>query len=515
MGSSPIQRVLVVSFSVVPDASRQGIEIETVLKALAPRFQVDVLTIRTADMGYVERYRRTRMLRVPVGSGSRLEQVEAFRRAVRRQLEGAEYDLIHFRSAYGGVPVCNLKEYLDSKLVFEVALSSSTERGRVSQAVLEGLEADEEYCLSQADLLIARCQSAADALLARGVTCPVAVVPQGVDIDTFDWEPSAPQSLKRIVHVGRLGPGRGIRNLLEAFRELLEYSEANLTLVGPVDEIFSAYLDDALARLGLNPHVNLLGEVDHGELPRVLSMADVCVCPWFPDDDHPLYGSPIKLFEYMACRRAVIAIDTPVIRELLGPRPPVKLVAPENASDLASAMLQLLADDKANRRLAEDGYNLARTQFSASAARRALLTAYEKLFPAGTNVWGHEGVLQRPVSGTYTSQSGSDRFHDTRPHTDGAFNVTVTPTGGIRALGSPPKAEETWIILSPDTNTDAGISRPAALGNPDRSPKGAPDRATDPEFVAAGALLGSALEEPPPDTDPLAKNTDSETDSGP
>lgn len=504
MTSRPIQRVLVVSFSVVPDASRQGVEIETVLKALAPRFQVDVLTIRTADMGYVERYRRTRMLRVPVGSGARLEQVEAFRRAVRRQLEGAEYDLIHFRSAYGGVPVCELREYLDCKLVYEVALSSSTESGRVSQKVLDDLAAEEEYCFAEADLLIVRCQSAADALVGRGVTCPVAVVPPGVDIDTFDWEPSAPLSDHRIVHVGRLGPGRGIRNLLEAFRELLEYSEANLTLVGPVDEIFSAYLDDALARLRIQPHVSLLGEVDHEEIPRILSMADVCVCPWSPGDEHPLYGYPIKLFEYMACRRAVIAMDEPVLRELLGPRPPVKLVAPENASDLASAMLQLLADDKANRRLAEDGYSLVRAQFSASAARRAMLTAYEKLYPTGTNLWGHEGVLQRQVSGTLTSATAeSDRFHDTKPISDGAFNVTVTPTGGFRALGSPPKSGEAWVMLSPDTNTDP------------KMPASVPESATDPQFVAAGELLGSEVEESTPDTNPQGKDTGPEPDSGP
>jgi glycosyltransferase involved in cell wall biosynthesis len=510
MTSSPIQRVLVVSFSVVPDSSRQGIEIETVIKSLAPRFTVDVLSIRTAAMGFVERYRRTRMLRVPVGDGKRLEQVEAFRRAVRRQLEGAEYDLIHFRSAYGGVPICNLKEYLDCKLVYEVALSSSTERGRVSQAVLEELESDEEYCLSQADLLIVRCQSAADALKAKGVLTPMAVVPPGVDIDTFDWEPNAPQSTHRIVHVGRLGPGRGIRNLLEAFRELLEYSEANLTLVGPVEEIFAEYLDDAITRLGIKPHVTLLGEVDHEEIPRIISMADLCVSPWSPSADHPLYGYPTKLFEYMACRRAVIAMDEPVIRELLGPRPPVKLVTPEDASDLASAMLQLLADEKANSRLAEDGYNLVRSQFSAAAARRALLTAYGMLFPAGTNLWGHEDVLKRRPTGTFTSptsQTGSDRFHDTRPHSDGAFNFPVTPTSGIQALGSRPETRETWILLSPDTNTDPGIPR--------SSQDKAQDSTTDPEFVAAGQLLGSEEGESHSDTDPLGKNSDSTPDSGP
>src|SRR5207253_9982232 len=94
-------RTLVVSFSVCPAPDRHGVALLNLLKALAPRQTVDVLSVRGGDLPYVERLHRARMLRVPVGTGPLAEQLEAFRRAVRRQLEGEEYDVVHLRTAWG------------------------------------------------------------------------------------------------------------------------------------------------------------------------------------------------------------------------------------------------------------------------------------------------------------------------------------------------------------------------------------------------------------------------------
>src|SRR5260370_34434300 len=94
-------KLLIVSFSVCPAPDRHGVQLLNVLKALAPRYTVDVLTLRTGTMPFQERFMKTRMLRVPV-VGSLPEQVDMFRRAVRRQLEGEEDEVIHLRSAWGG-----------------------------------------------------------------------------------------------------------------------------------------------------------------------------------------------------------------------------------------------------------------------------------------------------------------------------------------------------------------------------------------------------------------------------
>ena len=94
-------RVLVASFSVCPAPDRQGVQLGHLIKALAPRFEVDVVTLRVGDLAYVDRFHKARMLRVPVGGGGLVEQAEAFGRALRRQLEGEEYDIVHLRTAWG------------------------------------------------------------------------------------------------------------------------------------------------------------------------------------------------------------------------------------------------------------------------------------------------------------------------------------------------------------------------------------------------------------------------------
>src|SRR3972149_5398210 len=95
-------RILVMGFCAVPGPHRAGVQMPHVLRA---RHRVEVLTVRKGDQPYVEQYRKTRMLRVPVPDAPTLQQIEAFRRALRRQLEGAEYDVVHFRDGWSGLPV--------------------------------------------------------------------------------------------------------------------------------------------------------------------------------------------------------------------------------------------------------------------------------------------------------------------------------------------------------------------------------------------------------------------------
>lgn len=468
MNACPIRRVLVVSYSVVPAATRQGVCLESLLKALAPRFEVDVLTVRSAEMGYVERYRRSRMLRVPVGGGSHAERVEAFRRAIRRQLEGAEYDLIHFRSAYGGVPICQLKDYLDCRLVFELGMTSSHASGRLDSASLRTLITEERYCLEHADLVIAESEEAASSVRRAGAAVPVAVVSPGVDVDTFDWEPSIPQPVRRIVYTGRIQAGRGMRTLLEAFALLVRDMEAHLVLVGELDPNISAYLQEAVVQLSLQNHIHLLGELDHEEIPRVLAMADVCVAPWTPGANAPLAGLPLKVLEYLACKRPAVVAQGPTVRSLLGPDPPLVIVPPDDADALALALRQVLSEPHQGERLAERGYALVRQTLSASASRRSLLSAYSRVVPSGANLWGHTG-LARSAAGSFSGRSLSPPFRDTVHDAD-------LISGTTRQTAEDGNAEP-WVELTSDSFS--GLT-----GGPTDEA-----HSTDPEFVAAGSLL--------------------------
>src|SRR5213080_1818652 len=171
-------KLLIVSFSVCPAPDRHGVQLLNVLKALAPRYTVDVLTLRTGTMPFQERFMKTRMLRVPV-VGSLPEQVDMFRRAIRRQLEGEEYDVVHLRSAWGGKAVL---AGTSGRLVYEVARSTEGEPRAADAALAEQLAAEEYTCLEKADLILAPTETARAALAQRGLGARVEVVPPGVDV---------------------------------------------------------------------------------------------------------------------------------------------------------------------------------------------------------------------------------------------------------------------------------------------------------------------------------------------
>ena len=66
--------------------------------------------------------------------------------------------------------------------------------------------------------------------------------------------------------------------------------------------------------------VTLTGLTQQAESPAYLAAADVVVSPHVPNDDRsPFFGSPTKLFEYMAMARGIVASDLGQIGQVLVP----------------------------------------------------------------------------------------------------------------------------------------------------------------------------------------------------
>jgi len=374
-------KLLIVSFSVCPAPDRHGVQLLNVLKALAPRYTVDVLTIRAGTMPFQERFMKTRMLRVPVASstGALPEKVDMFRRAIRRQLEGEDYDVVHLRSAWGGRAAL---AGTTGRLVYEIARSPEGEPRAADEALGEALAAEEQMCLERADLILAPTETARDVLTTRGLGARVEVVPPGVDIDQFDWEPTAQfDRAPRILYAGRIGGGRGLRTLLRALQIVRRRRPVKLVLAGAVDDGFAPLLDEAIADAELDDDVERLGAIEHDDMPRVIAQASVCVAPAAPDSERPLASFPTKLLEYMACRRAVVAPRRPAVQEVITHGVDGLLFEPGDEMDLARQVGRLLDDAALRERLAEAGYDRVRARHPASAARRRLLEAYARLLP--------------------------------------------------------------------------------------------------------------------------------------
>jgi glycosyltransferase involved in cell wall biosynthesis len=178
----------------------------------------------------------------------------------------------------------------------------------------------------------------------------------GVDLSRFERPRSAVAGLRRalgaaarplVVYAGSLYEGKGCEQMLLAAREI---PAAKFVCVGGRDFEVERLAARA-ASLGLS-NVELTGRVPHAEVPSYLLAADVLVAP-FTEDGRDVAGkvitpfaSPLKLFEYMAAGRAVVASRVGAVPEVLSDEENALLVAPGVVSQLVGAVKRLL-DDRA------------------------------------------------------------------------------------------------------------------------------------------------------------------------
>lgn len=102
---------------------------------------------------------------------------------------------------------------------------------------------------------------------------------------------------------------------------------------------------------GLAGRVTFTGLVPPPEVAGLLSGADVLVLPTV-DTPYARYTSPLKLFEYMAAGRPVVASDLPPLREVVEHGRTAFLVPPGDPQALAAGVRTLLDDPAAAQRMA-------------------------------------------------------------------------------------------------------------------------------------------------------------------
>ena len=118
----------------------------------------------------------------------------------------------------------------------------------------------------------------------------------------------------------------------------------HLVLVG--DGPALSALKAQTAALGLASRVTFTGLVDRDAIARVLAAFDIALQP-----KAVAYASPLKLFEYMALGKAIVAPDQPNIREVLVHDVSALLFDPARPDQLTDAIAQLAADTALRQRL--------------------------------------------------------------------------------------------------------------------------------------------------------------------
>lgn len=173
---------------------------------------------------------------------------------------------------------------------------------------------------------------------------PALVLPNGVDPRRFPVTPEPPGPFT-VGFVGTLKPWHGVDTLVRAVATL---GDVHLRVVGDGPE--GEGLRELAQRLGLADRVVFTGAVDPASLPAELARVHVAAAP-YPEPDG--YFSPLKVFEYLAAGRPVVASRSGQLREVLTHGHDALLVPPGDQGALVAALARLRDDPVERARLAQ------------------------------------------------------------------------------------------------------------------------------------------------------------------
>jgi glycosyltransferase involved in cell wall biosynthesis len=180
------------------------------------------------------------------------------------------------------------------------------------------------------------------------------VIPNGVNPDRFpaDLAPTFTPipGCYTIGFVGTLKPWHGLSTLVEAFQFLqADGPRARLLIVGDGPE--RSRIEEQLRATDLFGRVQFTGAVDPSEVPGLVASMDAAVAPY------PLtrnfYFSPLKVYEYMAAGRAVVASRIGQLNDLIEHEVTGLLCDPGSSDDLASGLRRLRDDPGLRQRLGQ------------------------------------------------------------------------------------------------------------------------------------------------------------------
>jgi glycosyltransferase involved in cell wall biosynthesis len=226
------------------------------------------------------------------------------------------------------------------------------------------------FALSRCDRVVVLTDGLRDLVVRRYrvATERVAVLPSGTDTGLF--VPQDVTACRRriglgldrdyIGFVGSFYRYQGLQCLLDALAIIRRtIPSVHLLLVG--DGEAAPELKQQAHRLALDPCITWVGRIPYQDVPTWIGAMTVCVAPFRGDRGET---SPVKIFDYLACGKPVIASAIPSVSATFVQEAGVALVPPDDPAALAQAVLALLNDPDRQVRMAAIGRRFVEQGFS-------------------------------------------------------------------------------------------------------------------------------------------------------
>ena len=229
----------------------------------------------------------------------------------------------------------------------------------------------------------------------RGVRAEKIIVnPNGVDVERFrpgvgGAEERRELGIKEdevvVGFVGTFGPWHGVEKLAEAIKLITTgghggppQQRPKFLLVGSGS--LHAEVEKELESETKAGRVIFTGAVGHDRVPKLLDACDILVAPHVPlADGSEFFGSPTKIFEYMAMGKGIVASRLGQIGEVLVDEETALLVEPGNVGELGQAIVRLVESDTLRTRLGARAREAAEREHTWMHNARRVLEAYQSL----------------------------------------------------------------------------------------------------------------------------------------
>jgi glycosyltransferase involved in cell wall biosynthesis len=300
---------------------------------------------------------------------------------VRRMISltrARDYDVIH-ATEEAVFPAALLSSVLKKKLVYDMDSSLSdqtTTKWKVFRPLRPLLERIENRVVRRADLILPVCEDLAERVRPAARDGAVHVLPDvpvggsAADASVDDLRAVVRAGSVLCLYVGNLEAYQGIDLLLDGLAACRE-QRVELIVIGGEALHIEASRSRATS-LGIEGRVHFLGPRPIDQLPSYLKQADILVSPRATGQN-----TPMKVYSYMNAGRAILATRIRSHTQVLDDESAV-LVEPTPAG-LAAGLERLAADPGVRGRLGSAAREKVERDYSITAYRTRLRTAYESL----------------------------------------------------------------------------------------------------------------------------------------
>ncbi|MCO6414976.1 glycosyltransferase family 4 protein [Siccirubricoccus sp. KC 17139] len=240
-----------------------------------------------------------------------------------------------------------LARRLKLPFLVEVNAPLAEERARFGGLALGALARwTERFVWRAADRALPVTEVLAGHLRAAGVAPErILVVPNGIDLAEFpDPAPPAPKPAVTLGFVGFVREWHGLDAVVRAIAGFQGDMPLELLVVG--EGPARPGLEALAAELGIADRVRFTGLAGREAIPGLVAGFDIALQP-----ASVAYASPLKVFEYMAAGRAIVAPDQPNIREVLRDGETALLFDPAAPGAMWAAVERLARDPALRARL--------------------------------------------------------------------------------------------------------------------------------------------------------------------